>query len=94
MKFEINDNFLGLTEIERERLLKMLGRKVRHFKNKEYLVLGVVTHTETMEYMVMYKALYGQNIEYVRPIKMFLSEVDRDKYPGVNQKYRMELVED
>lgn len=35
------------------------GRKVRHFKGKEYLVIDVAWHTENEEYVVIYKALYG-----------------------------------
>lgn len=83
-----------LTGFEVMRLTEMLGRKVRHFKNKEYLVLGTVTHTETLELMIHYKALYGTCREYVRPAKMFLSEVDSEKYPEVKQKYRMELIKE
>ena len=83
-----------LDVVEALRLDELIGRKVRHFKGKEYLVLGTVIHTETLETMVLYKALYGTCETYVRPIKMFLSEVDREKYPDAKQVYRFELVGD
>lgn len=83
-----------LTPVENQRLKRMIGRVVTHFKGKDYLVLDVAEHTETGETLVIYKALYGKNIVYARPIKMFLSEVDYNKYPDVKQKYRLELKEE
>jgi len=64
----------------------------RHFKGDKYLVMDVVTHSETREKYVLYKALYGDLSCYVRPLDMFLSEVDHEKYPDVKQKYRFEEI--
>lgn len=62
----------------------------RHFKGDLYLVEDIAFDSETKEEMVVYRALYGGQKLYVRPLKMFLSEIDRKKYPNVKQKYRFE----
>ena len=69
------------------------GRIYKHFKGDYYLVEDVVYHSETKEQMVLYRALYGKGLRYVRPYEMFLSKVDKVKYPEVEQEYRFQLQE-
>ena len=63
----------------------------KHFKGDYYLVEDIAKDSETQEEVVVYRRLYGDNGLWIRPKKMFLSEVDHEKYPNVNQKYRFEL---
>ena len=52
--------------------------KYRHFKGKEYEVLGLATHSETLELMVVYRPLYGEGKLWVRPAAMWNETVERD----------------
>ncbi len=70
-----------------------IHRVYRHFKGDDYLVEDVAFDCETEKEMVLYRALYGDGRLWCREKKDFLSEVDKEKYPGVKQKYRFELQE-
>jgi len=74
-------------------IMTWIGRRVRHFKGGEYLVVDVAHHTEDCDMVVIYRALYGACRFYVIPLYMFMSEVDTDKYPNSKQQYRMELIQ-
>ncbi|MDP3997201.1 MAG: DUF1653 domain-containing protein [Candidatus Andersenbacteria bacterium] len=50
--------------------------KYRHYKGKEYEVIGVAKHSETLEELVVYRALYGEHQIWARPVVMFLEEVE------------------
>lgn len=75
------------------RELKIKG-VYRHFKGKYYFVEDIAYDSETKKEMVVYRRLYDDHSLWVRPLEMFLSEVDHQKYPECTQKYRFELIEE
>ena len=76
---------------EFDRPLPRKGEKYKHFKiGKIVTIIGISRHTETEEISVVYE--YEGHI-WNRPLEMFMSEVDKGKYPNAEQKYRFELLE-
>lgn len=70
-----------------------VGRVYRHFKGNYYVVEALAHDSETQELCVIYRKLYGDGGLWVRPLAMFASKVDREKYPNAKQEYRFELQE-
>ena len=77
-----------------DRSIPKCGEVFRHFKGNCYKILAVGHHSDTKEKLVVYYDLSSKNSTLndpcIRPLKMFMSEVDHKKYPCVMQKYRFE----
>lgn len=87
------------TDIKVGDIVQHFKREVLFDKNNQlylYKILEIAEHTETGEKLVIYQALYDSDAMgihfgvFARPFDMFMSEVDRNKYPDIKQKYRFE----
>ncbi len=65
----------------------------RHFKGNTYQIITIARHSESGEKMVVYQQLYSPYEVYVRPLEMFMSKIDTNKYPNEKQKYRFEKID-
>lgn len=84
-KATVTDMLTGVT-----RELPQPDDVYKHFKGDLYVIIGVATHTESDETLVIYGR---EHKTWARPLRMFMSEVDHEKYPDVEQKYRFERCE-
>ena len=75
-----------------------IGGVYRHFKGSIATIITIARDSETLEELVIYSCVNHSDSNkdgiYARNKKMFLSEVDHEKYPDVKQKYRFELIND
>lgn len=68
------------------------GQIYKHFKGNLYKVLAVAVHTESEEKLVVYQSVDNPDRVFARPLEMFMSEIDRFRYPLIRAKYRFTLV--
>ena len=76
----------------------VVGGIYKHFKGNLYKVINIGYDSETningiSKKLVIYEALYDDHKIWVRPYDMFVSKVDKEKYPDVLQEYRFELID-
>ena len=70
----------------------IVGFRYKHFKGGIYIVTELAVHSETEEPMVVYKSFDNSDLVWCRPLSMFMSEVDHEKYPDVKQNMRFERI--
>ena len=87
------DNRLKVQKQISEMKSDMVGYRYRHFKGGVYVITDIAVHSETEEPMVIYKSFDAPEFVWCRPLDMFLSEVDHEKYPDVKQCMRFERIE-
>lgn len=77
-----------LAKIKKE----MIGTRYRHFKGTIYVITDIAVNTETEELMVIYKDFHNLDLVWCRPLDMFMSPVDKGKYPDTKQTMRFERL--
>ena len=71
----------------------IVGKKYKHFKGHIVKIICIAKDTENLKEVVIYEHL-GTNEIWARDKEMFLSKVDKKKYPDVKQTYRFEIIND
>lgn len=77
-----------------ERYKHMIGKTYRHFKGGKYEVIDIAVHSENAGLLVIYKSKKDPALVWARPLDMFLSDVDKEKYPLARQNQRFVEVSD
>ena len=78
-----------------QRYKDMIGKTYRHFKGDLYEVVDIAVHSENAGVLVIYKSKKDPAIVWARPLDMFLSDVDKEKYPLIRQDQRfVEVTEE
>ena len=72
----------------------MIGKTYRHFKGGLYEIVDIAVHSENAGVLVIYKSKKDPTIVWARPLDMFLSDVDKEKYPLIRQDKRFVEVRD
>lgn len=71
----------------------MIGYIYQHFKGALYVVIDVALQTESLEPLVIYRSYPDLSKCWARPLSMFLSDVDFEKYPDTPQEYRFQRTD-
>lgn len=69
-----------------------VGKRYKHFKGTIMKVIALAKHSETEEILVIYEHEDTHEV-WARPYDMFISKVDKEKYPDIEQEYRFEPME-
>lgn len=88
----MNDNRMNVQSQLKHIKNTIVGCRYRHFKGGVYIVTDIAVHSETEEPMVVYRNFDKPNLVWYRPLSMFLSEVDRVKYPDAKQLMIFERI--